>query len=44
MGDKLIICAYAGMSMKEAQAHKPRVVVLGPGNKIERITSTPGSK
>ena len=43
MGDKLIICAYAGMSTEEAQAHKPRVVVLGQGNKIERITSTPGS-
>ena len=43
VGDKIIICAYAGMSMEEAQAHKPRVLVLGQGNKIERITSTPGS-
>ena len=43
VGDKIIICAYAGMSEDEARAHKPRVVVLGPGNKIERITSTPGS-
>ena len=43
LGDKIIICAYAGMSEDEARAHKPRVVVLGPGNKIERITSTPGS-
>jgi aspartate 1-decarboxylase len=43
VGDKIIICAYAGMPEDEARAHKPRVVVLGPGNKIERITSTPGS-
>ncbi len=44
VGDKIIICAYAGMTMEEALAHKPRVAVLGPGNKVERITSTPGSK
>jgi len=43
VGDKIIICAYAQMSMEEAKAHKPRVVVLGPSNKVERITSTPGS-
>jgi aspartate 1-decarboxylase len=43
VGDKIIICAYAQMTMEEATAHKPRVVVLGAGNKIERITSTPGS-
>jgi aspartate 1-decarboxylase len=43
LGDKIIICSYAQMSPEEAKAHKPRVVVLGPGNKIERITSTPGS-
>ncbi len=43
LGDKIIICSYAQMSPEEAKAHKPRVVVLGPDNKIERITSTPGS-
>jgi aspartate 1-decarboxylase len=43
LGDKIIICSYAQMSPEEAKAHKPRVVVLGAGNKIERITSTPGS-
>jgi aspartate 1-decarboxylase len=32
------------MTMEEAKTHKPRVVVLGPGNKVERITSTPGSE
>jgi len=42
-GDKIIICSYAQMTPEEAKAHKPRVVVLGPSNKIERITSTPGS-
>lgn len=44
VGDKIIICAYAAMTEEEAKAHKPRVVVLGPSNKIERITSTPGSE
>jgi aspartate 1-decarboxylase len=43
VGDKIIICSYAQMTPEEARAHKPRVVVLGPSNKIERITSTPGS-
>ncbi len=44
VGDKIIICAYAQASLEEAKAHKPRVVVLGGGNKVERITSTPGSE
>ena len=44
VGDKIIICSYAQMTPEEAKAHKPRVVVLGAGNKIERITSTPGSE
>ena len=44
VGDKIIICSYAAMSVDEARTHKPRVVVLGPKNAIERITSTPGSE
>ncbi len=44
LGDKIIICTYAQMTPEEAMAHKPRVVVLGAGNKVERITSTPGSE
>ena len=44
VGDKIIICSYAAMSLEEAKTHKPRVVVLGPKNAIERITSTPGSE
>jgi aspartate 1-decarboxylase len=43
LGDKIIICTYAQMTPEEAETHKPRVVVLGPENKIARITSTPGS-
>ena len=43
VGDKIIICSYADMTMEEARAYRPRVVVLGERNKIERITSTPGS-
>lgn len=44
VGDKIIVCSYAQMTLEEAKAHKPRVLVLGAGNKIERITSTPGSE
>lgn len=44
VGDKIIICSYAQMTMEEAKAHKPRVLVLGESNKIKRITSTPGSE
>jgi aspartate 1-decarboxylase len=44
LGDKIIICTYAQMTPEEAKTHKPRVVVLGPDNKVERITSTHGSE
>jgi aspartate 1-decarboxylase len=44
VGDKIIICSYAQMTMEEAKAYKPRVLVLGESNKIKRITSTPGSE
>ena len=37
-GDRVILCAYAGMSEAEAQSHQPRLVYLGPGNRIERQT------
>jgi aspartate 1-decarboxylase len=44
VGDKLIICAYAAMTEEEARTYKPRILVLGPNNKVERVTSTPGSE
>jgi aspartate 1-decarboxylase len=44
VGDKIIVCAYSAMTEEEAKSHKPRVLVLGPGNKVERVTSTPGSE
>ena len=31
------------MSLEEAGTHKPRIVVLGQGNKIAKIKSTPGA-
>ncbi len=39
VGDKLIICAYAHMSLEEAKAFEPKVVVVGKKNKIEKIHS-----
>jgi aspartate 1-decarboxylase len=44
VGDRIIICSYATMTAEEAKTHKPRVVVLGKSNAVERITSTPGSE
>ncbi len=35
VGDKLIICAYAQFDAAEAKTHEPRIVLLGPENKIE---------
>ena len=37
VGDMLIICTYGSMSEEEARSHKPRVVLLGAGNRVDRI-------
>ncbi len=34
-GDRLTIMSYASVNAKKAKKWKPRVIVLGPGNKIE---------
>ncbi|MEM1371034.1 MAG: aspartate 1-decarboxylase [Pseudomonadota bacterium] len=34
VGDKLIICAYASMEMKEAKTHKPTVIVCDDNNRV----------
>jgi len=41
LGDKIIICAYASMTEEEAKRHKPRIVLLGTGNKVEQVTDKP---
>ena len=38
VGDKIILMACCQMTPEEAREHKPSVVFLGEGNKIERIT------
>ncbi|EXJ15291.1 Aspartate 1-decarboxylase [Imhoffiella purpurea] len=35
-GDRVIICAYAGMSEAEADAHKPSLVYLNEANRVIR--------
>jgi aspartate 1-decarboxylase len=40
VGDLLIICTYAPMSEEHAAKHKPRVVLLGEGNRIAQIKET----
>lgn len=36
VGDKLIICAYVGMTETEARAHDPKVIICGTKNQIEK--------
>jgi len=42
VGDKIIICSYAAMSVEEAKTHKPRVVILTEGNRLDHVTNEPG--
>ena len=38
-GDKIIIMAYATLTLEEAKKHKPTVVFVDDHNQVERITS-----
>ncbi|ENZ76379.1 MULTISPECIES: aspartate 1-decarboxylase [Ralstonia] len=40
VGDLLIICTYAPMNEEEVANYKPKVVLLGEGNKIKAIKET----
>jgi aspartate 1-decarboxylase len=40
VGDLLIICTYAPMTEAQAAKWKPRVVLLGEGNRIRQIKET----
>ena len=35
-GDRVIICAYGGMSEQEARLHKPKLVYLDEHNRVTR--------
>lgn len=37
--DKVIIMAYCDMTLEEAKEHKPKVVFVGEGNKLESVTT-----
>jgi aspartate 1-decarboxylase len=37
VGDVLIICTYAPMTEEAAATHKPKLVLLGPGNRVQTI-------
>ena len=39
VGDKVIIMAYALADEQEARGHKPQVIFLGEGNRVERVTN-----
>lgn len=36
-GDKVIVIAYAQMSVEEAKTFQPKIVLLGEGNVIQKI-------
>lgn len=36
-GDRVILASYAQFTPEEAKAHRPRVVLLGEGNRIQRV-------
>lgn len=36
-GDKVIIAAYCQLTSEEAKIHKPRVLLMGEGNCVEKI-------
>ena len=36
-GDKVIVIAYAQMTPEEAKVFQPKIVLLGDGNKIQKI-------
>jgi aspartate 1-decarboxylase len=39
-GDRIIICAYSGMTENEARLHKPRLVYLDEQNHVIRTANT----
>ena len=38
IGDRIIVIAYAEMTLEEAQAHKPRVIVVDDQNNPKTVT------
>jgi aspartate 1-decarboxylase len=38
-GDRLTIMSFAEMTPEEAAGHRPRMLLLGPGNRVERETT-----
>lgn len=40
VGDRLIICSYAGIDAREARAHKPRLIYVDESNRVTRTANT----
>ncbi len=40
VGDRVIICAYVGMSNAEAEVHKPKLVYLDEANHVTHTRNT----
>ena len=38
-GDKVIVAAYMSMKPKDAKKHRPKIIILGPGNKVKPTRS-----
>ena len=39
-GDRVIICAYTGMTEQQARLHKPRLVYLDEHNRVTRTSNS----
>ena len=39
VGDTIILMAYASLTPEEAKGHRPQVVFVDEGNRIERVTT-----
>ena len=40
VGDRVIICSYAGVEAHEARVHKPKLVYLDEANRVTRTANT----
>lgn len=43
-GHKLIIASYASIHEADVPRHKPKIVLIGAGNRIRQVTPRPGPK
>jgi aspartate 1-decarboxylase len=40
-GDRVIVIAYAQMTLEEAKAYEPKILIMGDDNNVTSVTSNP---